>query len=33
MLQTGNIMWLLAYVGISVIIGVTLVAAGYYLAR
>ena len=33
MLQTGNIMGLLAYVGISVIIGVALVAAGYYLVR
>ena len=33
MLQTGNIMGLLAYIGISVIIGVALVAAGYYLAR
>ena len=33
MLQTGNITGLLAYVGISVIIGVALVAAGYYLVR
>ena len=33
MLQTGNIMGVLAYIGISVIIGVALVAAGYYLAR
>ena len=33
MLQTGNIMGLLAYIGISVIIGVALVAAGYYLVR
>ena len=32
MLQTGNIMGVLAYIGISVIIGVALVAAGYYLA-
>ena len=33
MLQTGNIMGLLAYIGISVIIGIALVAAGYYLVR
>jgi CrcB protein len=33
MLQTGNIMELLAYIGISVIIGIALVAAGYHLVR
>ena len=33
MLQSGNYMGLLAYVGISVLVGITLVAAGYYLAR
>ena len=33
MLQAGNFMSLLAYVTISVIAGIALVAAGYYLAR
>ena len=33
MLQSGNYMGLLAYVGISVLVGIALVAAGYYLAR
>ena len=33
MLQTGNFMSLLAYVAISVIAGIALVAAGYYLVR
>ena len=33
MLQAGNYMGLLAYVGISVLVGITLMAAGYYLAR
>ena len=33
MLQAGNYMGLLAYVGISVLVGIALVAAGYYLAR
>ena len=33
MLQTGNIMELLAYVGASVIAGAALVAAGYYLIK
>ena len=33
MLQLGNYMGLLAYVGISVLAGIALVAAGYYLAR
>ena len=33
MLQAGNFMRLLAYVAISVIAGIALVAAGYYLVR
>ena len=33
MLQAGNYVGLLAYVGISVLVGIALVAAGYYLAR
>ena len=33
MLQAGNFINLLAYVAISVIAGIALVAAGYYLAR
>ena len=33
MLQAGNFMSLLAYVAISVIAGIALVAAGYYLVR
>ena len=33
MLQAGNFISLLAYVTISVIIGIALVAAGYYLVR
>ena len=33
MLQAGNYMGMLAYVGISVLVGIALVAAGYYLAR
>ena len=33
MLQSGNIVGLLSYIGVSVIAGVALVAAGYYLAR
>ena len=33
MLQAGDYMGLLAYVGISVLVGIALVAAGYYLAR
>ena len=33
MLQAGNFMSLLAYVVISVIAGIALVAAGYYLVR
>ena len=33
MLQAGNFMSLMAYVAISVIAGVALVAAGYYLVR
>ena len=33
MLQAGNLMSLLAYVAISVIAGIALVAAGYYLVR
>ena len=33
MLQVGNFMSLLAYVTISVIAGIALVAAGYYLVR
>ena len=33
MLQAGNYMGLLAYVGISVLVGIALVAAGYYLTR
>ena len=33
MLQSGNIVGLLSYIGISVIAGVALVAAGYYLTR
>ncbi|MBO7279423.1 MAG: fluoride efflux transporter CrcB [Bacteroidales bacterium] len=33
MLQAGNITSLLAYVAISVVIGIALVAAGYYLVR
>ena len=33
MLQSGNYMGLLAYVGISVLVGIALVAAGYYLTR
>jgi CrcB protein len=33
MLQSGNIVDLLSYIGVSVIAGVALVAAGYYLAR
>ena len=33
MLQGGNFMSLLAYVAISVIAGIALVAAGYYLVR
>ena len=33
MLQTGNFMSLMAYVAISVIAGIALVAAGYYLVR
>ena len=33
MLQAGDYMGLLAYVGISVLVGIALVAAGYYLTR
>ena len=33
MLQAGNYMGMLAYVGISVLVGIALVAAGYYLTR
>ena len=33
MLQSGNIVGLISYIGVSVIAGVALVAAGYYLAR
>lgn len=33
MLQAGNFMSLMAYVAISVIAGIALVAAGYYLVR
>ena len=33
MLQAGNFFSLLAYVAISVIAGIALVAAGYYLVR
>ena len=33
MLQAGNHMGMLAYVGISVLAGIVLVAAGYFLAR
>ena len=33
MLQAGNYVGLLAYVGISVLVGIALVAAGYYLTR
>ena len=33
MLQAGNFMSLMAYVAISVITGIALVAAGYYLVR
>ena len=33
MLQAGNFMSLMAYVAISVIAGIALVAAGYYLIR
>ena len=33
MLQSGNIVGLLSYIGVNVIAGVALVAAGYYLAR
>ena len=33
MLQAGNFMSLVAYVAISVIAGIALVAAGYYLVR
>ena len=33
MLQAGNFMSLLTYVAISVIAGIALVAAGYYLVR
>ena len=33
MLQAGNITSLLAYVVISIVIGIALVAAGYYLVR
>ena len=33
MLQAGNFTSLLAYVAISVIAGIALVATGYYLAR
>ena len=33
MLQAGDYMGLLAYVGFSVLVGIALVAAGYYLAR
>ena len=33
MLQAGNFMNLMAYVAISVIAGIALVAAGYYLVR
>lgn len=33
MLQTGNIMEFIAYICISVIAGIALTAAGYYLAR
>lgn len=33
MLQAGNVISLLAYVAISVIAGIALVAAGYYLVR
>ena len=33
MLQSGSIAGLLSYIGVSVIAGVALVAAGYYLAR
>ena len=33
MLQAGNFISLLAYVTISVIAGIALVAAGYYLVR
>ena len=33
MLQAGNFMSLMAYVSISVIAGIALVAAGYYLVR
>ena len=33
MLQAGNVISLMAYVAISVIAGIALVAAGYYLVR
>ena len=33
MLQAGDYMGLLAYVGISMLVGIALVAAGYYLTR
>ena len=33
MLQAGNHMGMLTYVGISVLAGIVLVAAGYFLAR
>ena len=33
MLHAGNFMSLMAYVAISVIAGIALVAAGYYLVR
>lgn len=33
MLQAGNFMSFLAYIIISVIVGIALVAAGYYLIR
>ena len=33
MLQSGNIVGLLLYIGVSVIVGVALVAAGYYQTR
>ena len=33
MLQSGNIVGLLSYIGVSVIAGVALVAAGYYLIK